>query len=1195
MTFHRSFSWLLLPLSITVFLLASVRFSTFWFPEYVAPQILKRLQTHLPNLIVARTELVWQGWTPVIRVHDLLNDASSLPWRAEQIVIRLNLWESLFTRTLAIDSLVVHHAEVNISLSSSMGGTLFSNPDTASPISDLLLKQKISLEHLELRVYHESQLQAAWTLHAQIIPNVQGVRSHGHLVQDHGGTLHWRYQIYSDSAQYGYLRATDFFLQHDLVTALLPEQTIPEINLHLNAEGWFNGNQRQWQEARWRNHQIRLQRAEETLEILGGKGQWRRFENHRWQLTFDDWRTQAVQKVASALTLNYDDQWDLIWQQGDLASISTFFLPEVAVFTPKGTIHRLHWYGEPGAWSSTADVRQLTINHSADFPGVHNIDVQVQATPKRLEVRLKGGERTVFDWPQVFSQPLIFTSVTGNLLWQRENVDGWKLHLHDFHLQSGDGASDFNLSLLQTDRETPLYTDLSVRLHQQTISAAKKYIPFPLLRSERLRDWLRNNLHSGILNAGNLRLSGDLKRFQHADTRFALQLDMADAALNFAADWPMLYAVDAQAMVNKQGLQVLVERARSEQLLIGKGELALVNGLLTLQIPVKSSIPETQNWIQRSPLASYYPALLNTWEIQGKTQIALDFDYDLQRNKILRQRSTIQLREGRLRIPQIPHIIEDIFANIQLTPEAFVSEQLHATWNGQPVQGRIAERRLYLQTRIAPQDYLPPPAPSLLTGATSVQLVLNWQEQLSIRIDSTLEGITINLPPPLYKPANAIMPFQLDWQLHSRRHTARINWDNRLFIAWQKFINQPLQDFALNFGHPIKDTSQGLHIDLRFTEWDLEPWWQLARSYFSSKPDNLQHNPTHAITTKLNINIIAERLHYDKLTLSDLNLSTPEPGHYRLQSDRIAGELHLDETWQLQLRQLHLPEISSEPVDSEVKDNRWQLDLITWPAIDLRIDDLRIGEQPYGAWQARGEPQQKGYTVTNLHGMVEEMEMQASYTQTSAESLTHNIDFSISGSGLQSLLPSIEGRESRIEGELRWEGGFELAALKRAEGSVELNITQGIIPSRRRNPLALLGLLNIDTLLRRLQLDFSDLNQKGVAFDQLQGSFYFSDGLIESAEPFELRSSTFALQLTGSTDLRDNTLDQTMNITLPLSQSLPLAAVLAGSPQLFGILWLADKVASQFTNRFSSAQYHVTGSLDAPQLELVRLFNNPQN
>ena len=64
-------------------------------------------------------------------------------------------------------------------------------------------------------------------------------------------------------------------------------------------------------------------------------------------------------------------------------------------------------------------------------------------------------------------------------------------------------------------------------------------------------------------------------------------------------------------------------------------------------------------------------------------------------------------------------------------------------------------------------------------------------------------------------------------------------------------------------------------------------------------------------------------------------------------------------------------------------------------------------------------------------------------------------------------------------------------------------------------------------------------------------------------------------RLNGNLDMRDERIDAKLLVTLPVTNNLPLAALIVGAPAIGGALFVADKLLGDKVARFASVQYDV--------------------
>jgi uncharacterized protein YhdP len=140
----------------------------------------------------------------------------------------------------------------------------------------------------------------------------------------------------------------------------------------------------------------------------------------------------------------------------------------------------------------------------------------------------------------------------------------------------------------------------------------------------------------------------------------------------------------------------------------------------------------------------------------------------------------------------------------------------------------------------------------------------------------------------------------------------------------------------------------------------------------------------------------------------------------------------------------------------------------------------------------------------------------------------------------------------------------------------------------------MLGVLNLDALQRRLSLDFSDLFQRGYAFERMYGRIEIGAGEARIDE-MVIEGPAAQIRIDGKTDLVDQELAQVVTVTPSLGTSVALAGAVAGGPLVGAAVLIADKVSGGAVDKIGSYQYDVTGPWRDPSIvRRSRLESNPE-
>ena len=277
----------------------------------------------------------------------------------------------------------------------------------------------------------------------------------------------------------------------------------------------------------------------------------------------------------------------------------------------------------------------------------------------------------------------------------------------------------------------------------------------------------------------------------------------------------------------------------------------------------------------------------------------------------------------------------------------------------------------------------------------------------------------------------------------------------------------------------------------------------------------------------------------------------------------------------------------------------WQVE--RWPEVDVAVGNLQYGGRHYGAWSFRLEPGPAELRVKSLSGELSELMFNGELVwRAPASGSQTQVTGKLSGGSLAGLSPVMDGavplknKKSEVILDLTWPGSPEEISLPAMEGSIGMRFEDGVIlqSSNTAQLFRVFNLLNSDTLWRRLRLDFSDLYEAGVTFDAISGTAELAAGELSWAPELQVVGPSGAFRLSGSTDLAAETLDMRLVVVLPLTQNLPLAALLMGaSAPIGGALFVLDKVLGDPLSKLTSATYSVGGTWNSPEVKLRNVFD----
>ncbi|MGM8892324.1 YhdP family protein, partial [Psychrobacter sp. 1Y1] len=128
------------------------------------------------------------------------------------------------------------------------------------------------------------------------------------------------------------------------------------------------------------------------------------------------------------------------------------------------------------------------------------------------------------------------------------------------------------------------------------------------------------------------------------------------------------------------------------------------------------------------------------------------------------------------------------------------------------------------------------------------------------------------------------------------------------------------------------------------------------------------------------------------------------------------------------------------------------------------------------------------------------------------------------------------------------------------------------------------SLFSLDSLLRKLSLDFSDVFGKGLYFDSFNGTLKLDDGVVKTTDT-EMNAVAGNMRVRGYTDLMTESLNYDIRFVPQLASSVP-TVVLLSTGWTFGLgAFALTKVLEPVIEVISEIRFRLTGTMSEPKLE----------
>ena len=166
-----------------------------------------------------------------------------------------------------------------------------------------------------------------------------------------------------------------------------------------------------------------------------------------------------------------------------------------------------------------------------------------------------------------------------------------------------------------------------------------------------------------------------------------------------------------------------------------------------------------------------------------------------------------------------------------------------------------------------------------------------------------------------------------------------------------------------------------------------------------------------------------------------------------------------------------------------------------------------------------------------------------------------------------------------------WLGAPNHFDKKTLYGKVTINVQNGMFinlgdkVSSEMGIGKLLNIFSLQTLQRRLSLNFNDLTDKGFSFNQLNGDFVLQDGKAQ-LQHLTVNGPVAKVDVGGHVDYINKYCNLTINVSPYVTSSAPVIATLAGGPVVGAIAWVVNKIISPGLGKIIRFSYNAKGSWD---------------
>jgi uncharacterized protein (TIGR02099 family) len=918
----------------------------------------------------------------------------------------------------------------------------------------------------------------------------------------------------------------------------------------------------------------------------------------------------------------------------------TAFLPlparwrtDLARFSPRGTLARgrVRWDGSaeaPTAFAMGAEFADLGLVAQDNFPGVTGLSGSFDAKEGGGELKI-ASRNASFELPRVFTGPIPFDSLQGALRWDRA---GERIR---FDIQRMDFANAHAAgSMSGTYRTTPHgpgEVDLTAQLSRADPREAYRYLPHAL--PDAVRDWLRRALTKGDVAEARLKLAGNLEHFPFADGKsgqFIVTAKMRDVTLDFADHWPALEAIDGD--LRFEGVSMTIDGARGRvfgatlnRTRVGIADLRSVPPHLAVEGSATGPLSDFLRFVAESPIDAMIGHITQGAEASGTGQLALNLNLPLGQREVNKIGGEFTFANGQLKLPGVPRLSQ-INGTFAFANGDMHARELTAEIAGGPakfaigtVDGRIRMTGGGTANLASLRREYTSPFVARLTGITDWNMVADVRSDVSTFVlESSLKGAVIDLPAPLGKTAGESIPLRLEMRedgahpdediveaaygriMQAVAHRTQQGSDMRVDRALVSLGSAAGRAEARNVERP------GIWVRGDLPVLNVDDWLTL-RENDRTRTAQASHEEDPALA---GVDLDVGVLEVFGRRFNDFKIVARRPVEdwkLDLRGRDVAGAA----TWSApggaspngrivaRLSRFSLPgpgDLAPWSGAEQPSDNKGTPGAIDrWPELDITADSFVSKGRDLGRLELLAQPRGAEWRIEMLalSNDAGRLDANGAWRNVIGRQQQTKLDVALDTKDAGAFLArlgfpeAIKGAPTTLKGQLAWSGSPTEFDYPTLTGAFRIVVGHGRFTKIEPGFGKLLGVLSLQSLPRRISLDFQDVFSEGFAFDEITGDVRVTNGVM-STDNLRLVGPAAKVDIAGETDLAKETQRLTVRVQPSLSASVSAGAALLfiANPLLGAAVGagslLAQSVLKDPIEQFFSYEYLVTGGWSDP-------------
>lgn len=885
----------------------------------------------------------------------------------------------------------------------------------------------------------------------------------------------------------------------------------------------------------------------------------------------------------------------------------------IADISPQGRLFDVSakWDGvlpDPAKYSARGRFEELSMHRFAAVPGLKGLSGTIEATEKGGNSHLSAREVSL-ELTNLFKEPLRFDTLAANVAWSRD-AKGFELKLSSVSYHNTDLSGTLSGSYRSVPGE-PGILDLTGNMTRADARSVMRYLPLTVAKSA--RPWMEGAFLAGTSGDVNFRVKGDLKEFPFPDNKggtFFVTAKVSGGTLHYGDGWPNIENIDGDLAFRGKRMDIVANRGTIYGVRLGKVHAEMpdlsqpAGRVLTVTGEAEGTTPDFLKFIASSPVGGYIEHFTDGMQGEGAGKLDLKLTLPLAEMEKSRVAGGYQMTNNRLVVDASMPPLEQVNGKLEFTETGVNIPGATATFFGGPLSisgstQRDGAIRIGLQGRVNPDSVRRAGGPAWLTH---VRGTADWRGTLSVRkktvdlvLESNLQGIASALPAPFMKTAAEAVALRVERRFVSNdRDVVGISWGdvvsarlNRHSEGKRTIIDRGVVRLGGSAaGEPERD---GVWVSGALKTVNLDGWLKMAGG-----------DSGDLVYTLAGLDVKFGELEVYDRKFGDIAITSSRAETSTTRFVLSGREFEGTADWSpagkgrlvARMKKFILP--AAAPVAAAAPAEKTPaVQTAQFPALDIVAENFQMGTKTLGKLELRATPLDRDWrieqlTLSNPDGTLTVDGLWQSWLASPRTTVNIKWDITDIGKTLTRLgyPEGVRRGMAVLGGSLSWNGGPHQLDYPSLSGNFVLQAVKGQFLKMEPGLAKLLGVVSLQSLPRRLSLDFRDVFSDGFAFDEVLGAVKIDRGVV-TTESFRLNGPSARVVMSGTADINQETQNLRVKVNPHVSDGVSIVGALVGGPIAGIATFIAQKLLKDPLDDMVAFNYSVTGSWADPTVARI--------